>query len=58
MHPGTVNTPLSLPFQKNVPAGKLFTPDFSAKKILDVISNLSDDAGGKIFAWDGSEILP
>ncbi len=58
MHPGTVNTPLSLPFQKNVPAGKLFTPDFSAKKILDVISNLDDDAGGKIFAWDGSEILP
>ncbi|WP_372763492.1 SDR family NAD(P)-dependent oxidoreductase [Pseudoalteromonas sp.] len=33
-HPGTTNTPLSKPFQKNVPAGKLFTPEFVAQQLF------------------------
>ena len=37
LHPGTVDTDLSKPFQGNVPEGKLFTPDFSAEKLLGVI---------------------
>ncbi|MDH3639464.1 MAG: hypothetical protein OES09_13545 [Gammaproteobacteria bacterium] len=27
LHPGTTDTPLSKPFQKNVPKDKLFSPD-------------------------------
>lgn len=30
-HPGTTDTPLSKPFQKNVPEGKLFTPEYVAQ---------------------------
>jgi NAD(P)-dependent dehydrogenase (short-subunit alcohol dehydrogenase family) len=33
-HPGTTDTQLSKPFQKNVPADKLFTPDFVAQQLF------------------------
>ena len=58
LHPGTVDSPLSWPFQANVPAGKLFTADFSAKKLLDVLNRLTPDSSGKCLAWDGEEIKP
>ncbi|WP_054342482.1 SDR family NAD(P)-dependent oxidoreductase [Neptunomonas antarctica] len=57
LHPGTVNTALSQPFQKNVPAEKLFTAAQSAQHLLTVINNLQSDDSGKVFAWDGQEIL-
>lgn len=38
-HPGTVDTPLSKPFQRNVKPEKLFTPDFTAKQLFDILSN-------------------
>ncbi|HBN13644.1 MAG: short-chain dehydrogenase [Gammaproteobacteria bacterium] len=58
LHPGTVDSALSEPFQKNVPEGKLFTAEFSVSQLLQVIDKLSTDDSGKIFAWDGSEIQP
>ena len=58
LHPGTVDTELSKPFQSNVAEGKLFEPEFSAARLLDVIEKASPDSSGKIFAWDGKEILP
>jgi NAD(P)-dependent dehydrogenase (short-subunit alcohol dehydrogenase family) len=58
LHPGTVDTALSAPFQRGVPAGKLFTPDQSAGYLLDVIDRLEPGDSGKCFAWDGKEILP
>jgi len=58
LHPGTVESDLSEPFKKNVPAGKLFTPDYSAERLLSVLSTLSVDHSGKCFAWDGKEIYP
>lgn len=58
LHPGTVNTPLSKPFQTNVAKEKLFDPDFSAARLLDVIEKVTPSESGKIFAWDGQEILP
>lgn len=33
-HPGTTDTPLSKPFQRSVPEGKLFTPEFVASALL------------------------
>ena len=58
LHPGTVNSALSKPFQGNISEGKLFTPEYSARKLLDVLKHLSPKQTGKCFAWDGKEILP
>ena len=58
LHPGTVDTALSEPFQRNVPEGKLFTPQYSAGKLLGVLSSLEPRDSGRIFAWDGEEIEP
>jgi NAD(P)-dependent dehydrogenase (short-subunit alcohol dehydrogenase family) len=56
LHPGTVQTDLSAPFQKGVPAGRLFTPDFSAERLLAVIEGLGPADSGGVFAWDGARI--
>ena len=58
LQPGTVKSYLSKPFEKNVKAEKLFTPDYSSEKLLDVISNLTNEDSGKVYAWDGEEIQP
>ncbi|MDE2648455.1 MAG: SDR family NAD(P)-dependent oxidoreductase [Paracoccaceae bacterium] len=58
MHPGTVASNLSKPFQKGVPPGKLFTPELAASRLLNVLSTLRVEDTGKCFAWDGKEILP
>ncbi|MGB7406573.1 MAG: SDR family NAD(P)-dependent oxidoreductase, partial [Pacificimonas sp.] len=58
LHPGTVDTGLSEPFQSNVPEGKLFTPAYSAEKMLSVVDGLTPNDTGKLFAWDGEEIAP
>jgi len=56
LHPGTVDTDLSKPFQGNVRPEKLFTPDRAAQAILSVVDDLTQSDSGKIFAWDGSVI--
>jgi len=58
LHPGTVDTPLSRPFQARVPAGTLFTPAWSAERLLSVIDALTPENSGRIFDWDGHEIIP
>ena len=56
LHPGTVDTALSKPFQGNVPEGKLFTPEFSAGKLLRVIDNRTAQDSGGLFDWAGERI--
>ena len=56
LHPGTVDTRLSRPFQKNVPDGQLFTPQISAAHMLRVIDRLTPADSGKCFDWAGKEI--
>lgn len=58
LHPGTVDSALSKPFQRNIIDGKLFTPAYSAEKLLEVLKNLTPEQTGKCFAWDGKEVLP
>ena len=58
LHPGTVATPLSAPFQRNVAPGRLFTPDQSAASLLSVLARLTPQDSGGLFAWDGSRIAP
>jgi NAD(P)-dependent dehydrogenase (short-subunit alcohol dehydrogenase family) len=56
LHPGTVDTGLSKPFQGSVDAAKLFSPRYSAQRLLAVIDGLRREHSGRFFAWDGSEI--
>ena len=56
LHPGTVDTGLSKPFQGNVPEGKLFTPEFSAEKLLSVIDSAAETDSGSLFDWAGKKI--
>lgn len=56
LHPGTVDSKLSKPFQSNVAQGKLFTPDIAASHLLKLLENKTPEDSGKIFAWDDSEI--
>jgi NAD(P)-dependent dehydrogenase (short-subunit alcohol dehydrogenase family) len=56
LHPGTVDTPLSLPFQSNVPAEKLFTPARAARHLLDIVAALNPSDSGRFIAWDGRDI--
>ncbi len=56
LHPGTVDTDMSKPFQGNVASKKLFTPAFSAECLLSVIDALTPADSGGHFAWDGSRI--
>ncbi|MDX2277472.1 MAG: SDR family NAD(P)-dependent oxidoreductase [Hyphomonadaceae bacterium] len=56
LHPGTVDTRLSQPFQANVRADHLFTPEYSAGRLLQVIDGLTHAQSGQFFAWDGEQI--
>lgn len=56
LHPGTVDTRLSAPFQRRVPAGKLFSPPQSVENLLSVIDRLTPGDTGGFFAWDGASI--
>jgi NAD(P)-dependent dehydrogenase (short-subunit alcohol dehydrogenase family) len=58
LHPGTVDTGLSKPFQRNVPSESLLSPARSAAALLDVIDNLHPKDSGGVFAWDGTRIPP
>lgn len=56
LHPGTVDTPLSAPFQRGVAPEKLFAPSFSAERLIEVIDGLSPADSGQAYAWDGARI--
>lgn len=58
LHPGTVDTRLSAPFQRGVAPDKLFTPERSARALLDVLAALTPADSGGCFAWDGARIEP
>ncbi len=56
LHPGTVATELSKPFQRNVAQDKLFTPEYSAEQLISVMDGLTPEDSGHLFAWDGQRI--
>lgn len=57
-HPGTTDTELSKPFQRNVPAEKLFTADFVAAQLYKITHNSSLELNGKAayLDWQGKTI--
>lgn len=58
LHPGTVDTTLSAPFQRAVPDGQLFTAADSAARLLAVLDGLSPADSGGCFDWAGTRIAP
>lgn len=58
IHPGTVDTALSMPFRRGLKEGQLFTRERAATQILSVLENIQPEQSGRMFAWDGSEIAP
>jgi NAD(P)-dependent dehydrogenase (short-subunit alcohol dehydrogenase family) len=56
LHPGTVDTPLSTPFQLNVPADKLFDPQRAAQQLLAVVATMTPARSGSFLAWDGAPV--
>lgn len=56
LHPGTVDTPLSAPFQARVPPRQLFTPERAARQLLDIIAGAEPADSGRFLAWDGRAI--
>lgn len=57
LHPGTTDSNLSLPFQKNVPEGKLFTAQRTAEQLVAIIAKAEPANTGSFYNWDG-ELLP
>ncbi len=55
MHPGTVDSNLSKPFQKN--GLKIQSPKESARNMLKVISKLTSEDTGNFFNWNG-DLIP
>ncbi|QIQ85965.1 SDR family NAD(P)-dependent oxidoreductase [Erythrobacter sp.] len=56
LHPGTVDTALSEPFQKNLPDGQLTAPGEAAGKLLGVLAGLGPLDSGKVFDYAGREV--
>ncbi|MGF1510092.1 MAG: SDR family oxidoreductase [Myxococcota bacterium] len=54
LHPGTVDTGLSKPFQRS--AKKLFTPEISVQKLMAVVEGVKPEDSGSFFAYDGTRI--
>ena len=57
LHPGTVDTALSKPFQRNLPAGQLMSAEQSSGQMLQVLERLTAEDSGRFWAFDG-EPLP
>ena len=58
LHPGTVDTSLSEPFQSGLPEGQLTDADEAAANLLAVIDSLGPEESGDIFDWKGERIEP
>eukprot|EP00475_Leptophrys_vorax_P035263 TRINITY_DN5795_c0_g2_i1.p1 TRINITY_DN5795_c0_g2~~TRINITY_DN5795_c0_g2_i1.p1 ORF type:complete len:313 (+),score=5.75 TRINITY_DN5795_c0_g2_i1:121-1059(+) len=56
LHPGTVDTDLTRPFTEHLPADRIFTPDFAAEQLLDVIGSVTPEDNGRFIAYDGSTV--
>ena len=56
LHPGTMDSPLSSPFQRNLTAGQLQSPAQTAERLAAVAQNLSAEHSGSLLNWDGSAL--
>jgi NAD(P)-dependent dehydrogenase (short-subunit alcohol dehydrogenase family) len=58
LHPGTVDTGLSAPFQKGLADGQLTEPSKASENLLAVLSHLTPASSGQVFDFAGKLIEP
>lgn len=58
LHPGTVKTGLSRDFWASTPKEQLFSPEYAAEKLCEVVKGLGEEGRGKCWDWAGKEIPP
>ena len=56
LHPGTVDTGLSKPFQKGLPDGQLTSAQKAAANLVDVMARLEPQDSGKVFDFAGKSV--
>ena len=56
LHPGTVDSALSQPFQANLPDGQLTAPADAADNLIGVLAGLGPEDSGKVFDFRGDEV--
>lgn len=56
LHPGTVDSALSKPFQTGLPDGQLTKPEDAASNLLRVLADLRPEQSGRVFDFRGSEV--
>lgn len=57
-HPGTVDSHLSKPFQKNLMPEQLFTTSQAAKYFINCLETRNPSNSGKLYDWQQREITP
>ena len=58
LQPGTTDTALSAPFQRNVPDGQLQTPEYTAAQLLRVVNALRSEDPGGLYDFLGRPFAP
>ena len=58
LQPGTTDTALSAPFQRNVPDAHLQTPEYTASQLLRVMNALRPEDSGGLFDFLGLPFAP
>ena len=55
-HPGVLDTDLSRPYHRSVPADHILTADASAEKLIDLMSSASLKDSGRFIDVSGTDI--
>ena len=58
LHPGTVDTGLSAPYQANTAGDRLFSPQQAAAYLCQLVSEVGPERTGEVIAWDGQTVVP
>ncbi len=56
LHPGTVDSALSQPFQSGLADGQLTNPGTAADNLLGVLTGLAPQQSGRVFDFRGDEV--
>jgi hypothetical protein len=56
LHPGTVDSALSQPFQSGLAQGQLTAPQDAAANLLGVLAGLTPAESGRVFDFRGTEV--
>ncbi|HSJ78718.1 MAG TPA: SDR family NAD(P)-dependent oxidoreductase [Erythrobacter sp.] len=56
LHPGTVDSALSAPFQSGLADGQLTAPEAAADNLLHVMASLTPEQSGRVFDFRGEEV--